>query len=86
MPDRLSFLSVDWLAELAKRVIGLSVGDAPDVQANHPLGQLGQPNHGEKREPVRHQATSDTRARIRSNRSSSRLPAGGSPTSDRAST
>ena len=30
MPDRLSFLSVDWLAELAKRVIGLSVGDSFD--------------------------------------------------------
>ena len=31
MPDRLSFLSEVWLAELAERVIGLSVGDDFDV-------------------------------------------------------
>ena len=76
---------------LAMRTPGDHIPDrhveiVPDGQANHPLGQLGQPVHGEKREPVGHQTTSDTRTRIRSNRSSSRLPAGGSPTSDRAST
>ena len=35
MPDRLSFLSVDWLAELAERVIGLSVGDDFDVSVRY---------------------------------------------------
>ena len=35
MPARLSFLSVDWLAELAERVIGLSVGDALDVSVRY---------------------------------------------------
>ena len=35
MPDRLSFLSVDWLAELAERVIGLSVRDDFDVSVRY---------------------------------------------------
>ena len=35
MSDRLSFLSGVWLAELAERVIGLSVGDAPDVSVRY---------------------------------------------------
>ena len=35
MPDRLSFLSGVWLAELAERVIGLSVGDALDVSVRY---------------------------------------------------
>ena len=35
MPDRLSFLSGVWLAELAERVIGLSVGDALDVSGRY---------------------------------------------------
>lgn len=35
MPDRLSFLSEVWLAELAERVIGLSVGDDFDVSVRY---------------------------------------------------
>ena len=35
MPDRLSFLSGVWLAELADRVIGLSAGDAPDLSVRY---------------------------------------------------
>ena len=35
MPDRLSFLSEAWLAELAKQVIGLSAGDALDVSVRY---------------------------------------------------
>ena len=35
MPDRLSFLSEVWLAELADLALGLSVGDASDVSVRY---------------------------------------------------